>query len=191
MKITLYADSSTQSQNNTRFIQQSMAKAGILFNDPFIGESALLVSKIYKGGGNDFDFAQGTPAEGATPAYVIPFFISKAFANTSTNPIKDTPLGRGYNTVIALGNHSDTKVDDLIYAAQAETNPAKAKKKWQAATAYIQDQGIAIPAIHGGFQVFVNNKSKLRGIGELKMPGGQKADIVETKGFEWTGIWKG
>jgi ABC-type transport system substrate-binding protein len=191
MKITLYADTSTQSQNNTKFLQKSMAKAGIQFNDPFIGESALLVSRIYRGGGNLFDFAQGTPAEGATPGYVFPFFLSKAFPATSTNPVKDTLYGKGYNTVIALGNHSDTKVDDLIYAAQAELNPTKAKKKWQAAAAYLQDQGYAIPAIHGGFQVFVNNKSKLRGIGALRMPGGQKADIVETKGFEWTGIWKG
>lgn len=191
MKITLYADSSTQSQNNTRFIQKSMEKAGILFNDPFIGESALLVSKIYKGGGNDFDFAQGTPAEGSTPAYVIPFFVSKAFPDNSTNPIKDTALGKGYNTVTALGNHSDSQVDALIYAAQADPNPKTAKKKWQAATAYIQNQGIAIPAVHGGFQVFVNNKSKLRGIGQLKMPSGDLGDVVETKGFEWTGIWKG
>lgn len=191
MRVTLYADSSTQSQNNTRFIQKSMEKAGILVNDPFIGESALLVSKIYKGGGNDFDFAQGTPAEGATPGYVFPFFVSKAFPLTSTNPIKDTALGKGYNTVIALGNHSDDKVDELIYGAQAELNPAKAKKKWQAATAYLQDQGYAIPAVHGGFQVFVNNNAKLRGIGTLKMPSGDKAEVVETKGFEWTGIWKG
>lgn len=191
MKITLYADSSTQSQNNTRFLQQSMEKAGIIVNPPFIGESALLVSKIYRGGGNEFDFAQGTPAEGDTPGYVFPFFVSKAFPLTSTNPLKDTALGKGYNTVIALGNHSDDKVDELIYGAQAELNPAKAKKKWQAATAYLQDQGYAIPAVHGGFQVFVNNKSKLQGIGTLKMPSGDLASVVETKGFEWTGVWKG
>lgn len=191
MKITLYADTSGQSQSNTLFIKKSMEKAGILFNETFIGESAALVAKIYKGGGNDFDFAEGTPAEGGSPGYVIPFFVSKAFMTGTTNPIASTPYGRGYNTVIALGNHSDTKVDDLIYAAQAETNPKLAKTKWQAATQYIQEQGYAIPSVHGGFQVFVNNKSKLRGIGTLKMPGGQLADTVETKGFEWTGIWKG
>ena len=191
MKITLYADTSGQSQGNTLFIKKSMEKAGILFNETYIAESAVLVSKIYKGGGNDFDFAEGTPAEGGSPGYVIPFFVSKAFMTGTTNPIASTPYGRGYNTVIALGNHSDTKVDDLIYAAQAETNPKLAKTKWQAATQYIQEQGMAIPAVHGGFQVFVNNKSKLRGIGTLKMPGGQTSDVVETKGFEWTGIWKG
>ena len=191
MKITLYADTSSQSQNNTKFIQKSMEKAGILFNNPYIGESALLVSKIYKGGGNDFDFAEGTPAEGGSPGYVIPFFVSKAFMTGTVNPIANTSYGRVYNTVIALGNHSDTNVDTLIYAAQADTNPKTAKAKWQAATKYIQEQGLAIPSIHGGFKVFVNNKSKLRGIGTLKMPGGQMADVVETKGFEWTGIWKG
>lgn len=190
MKITLYADTSTQSQNNTKFLQKSMEKAGIQFNSPFIGESALLVSKIYKGGGNDFDFAEGTPAEGGSPAYVIPFFLSKAFPTGTTNPIANTPVGKGYNTVIALGNHSDTKVDDLIYAAQAEINPTAAKAKWKAATQYIQEQGIAIPAVHGGFQVFVNKKAGLGGIGTLRMPSGDLGDIVETKGFEWTGIWK-
>jgi ABC-type transport system substrate-binding protein len=191
MKITLYADTSGQSQGNTLFIKKSMEKAGILFNETYIAESAVLVSKIYKGGGNDFDFAEGTPAEGGTPGYVIPFFVSKAFMTGTTNPVAATAYGRGYNTVIALGNHSDANVDNLIYAAQAETDPKLAKTKWQAATQYIQEQGMAIPAVHGGFQVFVNNKSKLRGIGTLKMPGGQTADVVETKGFEWTGIWKG
>jgi ABC-type transport system substrate-binding protein len=191
MKITLYADTSGQSQGNILFIKKSMEKAGIQFNTTYIGESALLVSKVYKGGGNDFDFAEGTPAEGGSPGYVIPFFVSKAFMTGTVNPIASTSYGRIYNTVIALGNHSDTKVDDLIYAAQADTNPKTAKAKWQAATKYIQEQGYAIPSVHGGFQVYVNNKSKLRGIGTLKMPGGQMADVVETKGFEWTGIWKG
>jgi ABC-type transport system substrate-binding protein len=191
MKITLYADTSTQSQNNVKFLQKSMEAAGIQFNNPFIAESANLVSKIYKGGGNDFDFAQGTPAEGATPAYVYPFFLSRAFPANSTNPVAKHPSVVGlFNKIIALGNHSDSKVDDLVYAAQAELDPAAAKVKWKAATQYIQEQGLAIPAVHGGFQVFVNNKSKLGGIGTLRMPSGDRGDIVETKGFEWTGIWK-
>lgn len=190
MKITLYADSSTQSQNNVKFLQQSMEKAGIQFNSPFIAESTVLVPKIYKRGGNDFDFAQGTAAEGETPAYVIPFLVSRAFPASSTNPIAKTPLGLGFNTITALGNHSDTKVDDLIYAAQAELNPTAAKAKWKAATQYIQEQGLAIPAVNGGNYVFVNNKSKLAGIGTLRMPSGDRSAVVETKGLDYTGIWK-
>ena len=92
--------------------------------------------------------------------------------------------------VLALGNHGDSKVDDLIYAAQAESDPALAKTKWQAATEYLQAEGYFIPAVHGGFLEFVSKKSKLGGVGTLKMPSGDLADVVETKGFEFTGIWK-
>ncbi|NCX06124.1 MAG: ABC transporter substrate-binding protein, partial [Actinobacteria bacterium] len=60
-KVTLYADTSSQSQNNVKFIGEMLSKAGIILNTTYIAESAVLISKIYKGGGNDFDFAEGTP----------------------------------------------------------------------------------------------------------------------------------
>ena len=193
MKITLYADTSTQSINNVKFIQAQMEKAGIQFNEIFIAEASPLIGKIYAAGGNAFDFAEGTPAEGASPAYVIPFMVSKAFPADTTSPLPaafGAALTARFNIILALGNHGDTKVDDLIYAAQAETNAKLAKTKWQAATEYIQTEGLAIPAVHGAFRVFTNNKSKLGGVGTLKMPSGDLADIVETKGLEYTGIWK-
>lgn len=189
-KITLYADTSTQSMNNTKFIQSQMEKAGIEFNPIVQQESAVLISKIYKGGGNDFDFAEGTPAEGGDASYVIPFFISQAFPVGAASPVANTPYGKGYNKVIALGNHSDTMVDTLIYAAQAATTKADAKVKWTAATKYLQENGYTIPSVHGSFNVFVNNKSKLGGVGKLRMPGGQVAAVAETKGLDYTGVWK-
>lgn len=194
MKLTLYADSSSQSLNNVKFLRQMFDKAGIATNEILQAESTILISKIYAAGGNAYDFAQGTPAEGASPAYVAPFFMSKAFPTGSTNPIL-TKLGAAltarFGIIIALGNHGDTKVDDLTYAAMAETDPVKNKKAWQAVTAYLQSEGYAIPAVHGGFQVFVSKKSKLKGIGQLALPGGGRAETVETKGFEWTGVSKG
>ena len=191
MKLTLYADQSSQSLNNTKFIMEQMKKAGILFNDIFVAEATVLISRIYAAGGNAFDFAQGTPAEGASPAYVFPFFLSKAFPANAKSPVYKLSYGSGrFNSILALGNHGDSKVDDLLYAAQSETNPAKSKAAWQAAAEYIQAEGYVIPTVHGGFQVFTNNKSKLGGVGTLKMPSGDLADIVETKGFEYTGIWK-
>mgnify|MGYP003840845737 CR=1 FL=1 len=194
MKLTLYADSSSQSLNNVKFIRQMFDKAGIATNEILQAESTILISKIYAAGGNAYDFAQGTPAEGASPAYVAPFFMSKAFPTGSTNPIL-AKLGAAlvgrFGIIIALGNHGDTKVDDLTYAAMAESNPAKNKLAWQAVAEYLQAEGYAIPAVHGGFKVFVANKSKLKGIGTLELPGGGRASVVETKGFEWTGVSKG
>lgn len=191
-KITLYADTSTTSQNNVKFVQGMMEKAGIQFNGVYVAESADLISKIYRGGGNLFDFAQGTPAEGPGSGYVVPFFVTKAFPADSTSPVANTALGKGYNTVIALGNHSDTKVDDLIYAAKAQTTAAGIKKAWAEATAYIQSSATAIPTVHAGAYVFVNKKSKLKGISTFKNPDGKTfSPTNDLKGFEWTGIWKG
>jgi hypothetical protein len=39
--------------------------------------------------------------------------------------------------------------------------------------------------------MFTNNSSKLLGVGTLKYPDGSKPSAMETKGFEWTGIYKG
>ena len=191
-KITMYADTSTTSQNNVKFVQGMMEKAGIQFNNVYIAESADLISKIYRGGGNLFDFAEGTPAEGPGSGYVVPFFLTKAFPADSTSPVANTAVGKGYNTVIALGNHSDTKVDDLIYAAKAQTTAAGIKKAWAEATAYIQSQAVAIPTVHTGAYTFVNKKSKLHGMDTLKNPDGKTyAPTSDLKGFEWTGVWQG
>ena len=190
-KLTLYADTSSQSQKNVKFIGDMLLKAGIQLNATNIEESAVLVSKIYRGGGNLFDFAQGTPAEGDAIGYIVPFFLSKAFPADSTNPVAATPYGKGYNTVIALGGHGDATMDNLFYAAMADTNPKTAKAKWAAATKYLQENALAIPAVHGGFWMFTNNSSKLLGVGALKNPDGSKPSLMETKGFEWTGVYKG
>ena len=197
-KITLYADTSSQSLNNVKYVQAQMEKAGIQFNPIYQAESAVLIASIYRGGGNLFDFAEGTPAEGPGSGYVIPFFVSKAFPTGATSevtkliiPSVGVSVAAAYNTVIALGNHSDTGVDDRIYAAQAETDPAARATKWKAATSYIQSQAIAIPTIHSSMWTFVNKKAKLGGIGTFKAANGSLAGMRGTKGFEWTGIWKG
>jgi ABC-type transport system substrate-binding protein len=190
-KLTLYADTSTQFLNNVKEVQKYLEAAGITMNPIFQAESAVLIASIYRGGGNLYDFAEGTPAEGPGSGYVLPFFVTGAFPANSTNPIAQTALGKGYNKVIALGNHTDTQVDTLLYAAQAETNATLRKQKFQAATAHIQATGMAIPSLHTATYTFVNKKSKLKGIGLLKNPDGKTfAPTRDIKGLEWTGVWQ-
>ncbi len=193
-KVTLYADSSTQSQNNVKFIAKMLTDVGVTVPALNIEEAAVLISKIYNAttGRNSFDFAQGTPSEGDSVGYVIPFLLSNAFSPTSKNPLATTSLGKLFGPIIALGNHGDLNVDNALYAAQAETNPAVAKTKWAAATAYIQSQGYVIPSVSSGMFVFTNNKSKLMGVGKLLNPDGKTyPGVAETKGLDYTGIYKG
>ena len=189
MKITLYADQSTQSLNNVKTLQAMMEKAGIQFNPIIQQESNALIPQIYNRNGNAFDFAQGTPAEGPGPGYVVPFFMSNAFPADSKSPV--TTL-RVFGKVIALGNHSDTNVDNLVYAAMAETTKARQDAAWKKVTEYLQTEAIAIPAVHSGAWTFVNRKSNLKGFGTLRNPDGKTfAPSLDLKGQEWTGIWKG
>ena len=162
-------------------------------NGIFQAEAITLVnSYIYVAGGNKMDFAQGTPAEGPGSGYVTLFFITKAFPTGVKSPVAGTALGKGYNTITALGNHSDTKVDELVLAAKAETDAKLRKQKFQAATEYMQGEGYTIPTLHTGAWTFVNKKSKLGGIGQFLNPDGKTfAPTKDVKGFEWTGIWKG
>lgn len=191
-KITLYADTSSQSLNNSKFLQTMMEKAGIQFNPIFQAESAQIISSIYRGGGNLNDFAQGTPAEGAGPGYVAPFFMSNAFPADSTSPVAAVASLKIFGKVIALGNHSDTTYDGLVYKAMAETNKKRQDAAWKKSTEYLQREAIAIPSVHSGTWTFVNRKSKLNGFGTFRNPDGKTfAPVSDIKGQEWTGIWKG
>ena len=193
MKVTLYADTTSASLNNAKEIKRQMDAAGIGTNEIFQAEATTLVnSYIYVAGGNKMDFAQGTPAEGPGSGYVTLFFITKAFPTGAKSPVANTALGKGYNTITALGNHSDTKVDDLVLAAKAETDAKLRKQKFQAATEYMQSEGLTIPTLHTGAWTFVSKKAKLGGIGQFLNPDGKTfAPTKDVKGFEWTGIWKG
>ena len=193
MKVTLYADTTAASLNSSKLIKSQLEAAGIGTNEIFQAESTTLVNNyIYVAGGNKMDFAQGTPAEGPGSGYVTMFFITQAFPAGAKSPVASTAIGKGYNTITALGNHTDTKVDDLVYAAQAETDPKQAKIKFQAAATYLMEEGYAIPTLHSAAWTFVNKKAKLGGIGLFKNPDGKTfAPTKDIKGFEWTGIWNG
>jgi hypothetical protein len=66
------------------------------------------------------------------------------FPANSKSPVAKTTYGaRHYNKVVALGNHNDAKVDELILAAQAEAKRRKLlTTKWKAMTEYLQVRGI-------------------------------------------------
>ncbi|MBM3718381.1 MAG: ABC transporter substrate-binding protein [Actinobacteria bacterium] len=190
-KVTLYADTSTQSLNNTKAIENMLKAVGITVNPTYQAEANILITNIYRPAGNSLDFAQGTPAEGPGAGYVMPFFIDKAFPDDSTNPLRTSALAQAYQKVIAIGNHTDAQVGKLLYAAMGEPDPKKAKPLWAAGTKYLQENAIAIPAIHGYTFTFVNRASKLNGWGKYNNPDGTRVSVVEIRGQDFVQIWKG
>jgi ABC-type transport system substrate-binding protein len=188
---SLYADTSTASQNNAKFVQGYLEAAGFKMGNLYIAEAGIHIGEIYGGPVTKKTLTQGSPAEGGDSAYVSLFFQGSAYSANSKSPVAKTKWGQDYNKVVALGNHNDVKVDELILAAQAEPNAKVATTKWKAMTEYLQAEGYIIPTIHFSFHTFVNNKSKLGGIGKMPIIKGKLPDIVTNKGIDWTGVWKG
>jgi ABC-type transport system substrate-binding protein len=111
-------------------------------------------------------------------------------------------FGGSLGTVLSLNHHPDTKVDDLFYAAQAEADPAAAKTKFAAATAYLQASGTMTSLVHGYYNMFYNKANGLQGFGKLTLPneadtaaglsstGTTKQRQISNWGVDWTGVYK-
>ena len=115
---------------------------------------------------------------------------------------KSVIFGGSLGTVLSLNHHPDTKVDDLFYAAQAEADPAVAKTKFAAATAYLQSTGTMTSLVHGYYNMFYNKAKGLQGFGALTLPnttdtaaglsstGTTKQRQISNWGVDWTGVYK-
>ena len=90
----------------------------------------------------------------------------------------------------------------MFYAAQAEADPAVAKTKFAAATAYLQASGTMTSLVHGYYNMFYNKAKGLQGFGALTLPnetdtaaglsstGTTKQRQISNWGVDWTGVYK-
>jgi ABC-type transport system substrate-binding protein len=115
--------------------------------------------------------------------------------------IKAKLFGASLGQVLSLNHHSDTKVDDLFYAAAAA--PAtEAKAKYAQATEYLQASGTMTSLVHGYYNMFYNVKNGLQGFTKLTLPGAAdktagmsntgttKQRAISNWGVDWTGVYK-
>ena len=111
-------------------------------------------------------------------------------------------FGPTLGTVLGLNHHKDTSIDDKFFAAQAEADPAVAKTKFAAATAYLQASGTMTSLVHGYYNMFYNKAKGLQGFGALTLPnetdtaaglsstGTTKQRQISNWGVDWTGVYK-
>jgi len=169
--------------------------------------------------------------EGSDATFNMPFVLTNAYSTGSTvatwggAPLVAFYMGLGVSqaaatgiatavgtkaaifagslgSVLSLNHHSDTTVDDLFYAAEAEVDPATAKTKFAAATAYLQSSGTMTSLVHGYYNMFYNKANGLQGIGALTLPnvtdtaaglsstGTAKQREISNWGIDWTGVYK-
>jgi ABC-type transport system substrate-binding protein len=194
LTFTFPADTSTSSQANARFLKAMWAKCNITANY-VIEESAGIIAKAFNASPqlssgqyyNAYDAIFITLLEGSDAAFNIPFLVTNAYSETSTNPVKalfKTSLG----PVLGLNHHNDTAIDQLFYDGQAKADAASAKSRFRAGTAYLQKNAIMGAINNFSYSLFATKK--LVGVGTLTLPNGKSQRTVSNWGIDWTGVYK-
>ena len=196
LEFTVPADTSAVSYANVRLIQSMLASQGITMSIKQ-EEAYLIIGKAFNAAsGNQYDAIIILLMEGTDVSFNLPFLVSNSWAPGFTG---STAAFKGaVGSILNLPRHTDTKVDDLLYAAQALPNGASGnggtaaqkaavKAAYKAATEYIQEQTIITQIGTGYYNMFASKK--LQGVGKLKGPSGKTQRIVTNWGIDWTGVY--
>ena len=185
LEFTIPSDTSSVSQNNAKEIQSQLAKANITMNIK-TEESAEIIKTAFKAiAGNQYQAIPILLMEGTDVSFNLPFLVTNMFTASSTNPAKS--LKGAVGSILNLNRHTDTKVDEILYAGEAAKSAAAAKKKYQEATAYIQKEAL-MTSINRFYYDFFTNK-KIGGVGKLQLVKGKTQRIVTNWGIDWTGVY--
>ena len=188
------ADTSTSSQANARFLKATWAKCNITTNI-VIEETANIIAKAFNSSAqlssgqhyNAYDAIFITLLEGTDASLNIPFLVTNAYSEASTNPVKAL-FKSSLGPVLGLNHHNDATIDQLFYEGQAKENAASAKSRFRAGTAYLQKNAIMGALNNFSYSLFTTKK--LAGIGTLTLPNGKSQRTVSNWGIEWTGVYK-
>ena len=196
LEFTVPADTSAVSYANVRLLQSMLASQGITMSIKQ-EEAYLIIGKAFNAAsGNQYDAIIILLMEGTDVSFNLPFLVSNSWAPGFTG---STAAFKGaVGSILNLPRHTDTKVDDLLYAAQALPNgatgnggtaaqKAAVKAAYKAATEYIQEQTIITQIGTGYYNMFASKK--LQGVGKLKGPSGKTQRIVTNWGIDWTGVY--
>jgi ABC-type transport system substrate-binding protein len=199
LEFTIPADTSAVSYANVRLIQSMLASVGITMSIKQ-EEAYLIIGKAFNAAsGNQYDAIIILLMEGTDVSFNLPFLVSNSWAPGYPAGATSTVNFKGaVGSILNLPRHTDTKVDDLLYAAQALPNGASGnggtaaqkaavKAAYKAATEYIQEQTIITQIGTGYYNMFASKK--LQGVGKLKGPSGKTQRVVTNWGIDWTGVY--
>ena len=196
LKFTIPADMSAVSLANVKLLAQQLKAVGITM-DIVQKESYTIIGEAFNAAkGNQYDAILILLMEGTDVSFNLPFIVTNSYAPGFTGA---TAYFKGLlGSILSLTRHTDTKVDDLFYAAQALPNGVSgnggtaAEKKavkaaYAAATAYVQEEHIISCVAYGYYNLFATKAVK--NIGKTAGPSGKTQRVVTNWGIDWTGVY--
>ena len=183
LEFTFPTDTSSDSQANTTFLKNQLAKAGITMNIK-VEETAVIIKnavpQTYQAMSLLLNEAKGS-------GFVLPFWVSDNFGPASPNPLTKVPTLAPLGKILNLSKTNDAALDAALFAARGEGNAAKKAAGYKAATKIVQENGYSTAIATTEYDMVVNKK--LKGIDGLPLLSGGKAKAMANYGINFTGVY--
>ena len=183
LEFTFPTDTSSDSQANSTFLKNQLAKAGITMNIK-VEETAVIIKnafpQTYQAMGLLLNEAKGS-------GFVLPFWVSDNFGPASPNPLTKVPTLAPLGKILNLSKTNDTALDAALFAARGEGNAAKKSAGYKSATKIVQENGYSTAIATTEYDMVVNKK--LKGIDGLPLLSGGKAKAMANYGINFTGVY--
>ena len=183
LEFTYPTDTSSESQANSTFLKNQLAKAGITMNIK-VEETAVIIKnafpQTYQAMGLLLNEAKGA-------GFVMPFWVSNNFGPASPNPLTQIPTLAPLGKILNLSKTNDPALDAALFAARGEGNAAKKAALYKSATKIVQENGYSTAISTTEYDMVVNKK--LKGIDGLPLLSGGKAKSMANYGMNFTGVY--
>jgi ABC-type transport system substrate-binding protein len=183
LEFTFPTDTSSDSQANTTFLKNQLAKAGITMNIK-VEETAVIIKNAFP---QTYQAMSLLLNEAKGSGFVLPFWVSDNFGPASPNPLTKVPTLAPLGKILNLSKTNDAALDAALFAARGEGNAAKKSAGYKSATKIVQENGYSTAIATTEYDMVVNKK--LKGIDGLPLLSGGKAKAMANYGINFTGVY--
>jgi peptide/nickel transport system substrate-binding protein len=184
-----YVSASADSTANAKLLKEMAEAAGIKVN-LLSATTAEFVQKAFP---MQFQMLPLLLMEGTGTAFAVPFLVSDTSGGNPTHFLRGaariSPALAGlqiFYSILNVSSFKDEVSENLLFAARAESNKAKAKKLYMQATERLQKEAHLTNIAFTQFQLTYN---KLGGVGKLGLAAGGQRLLMTNFGIDWTGVW--
>lgn len=183
LDFTFPTDTSSESQANSAFLKNQLAKAGITMNIK-TEETAVIIKNAFP---QTYQAMALLLNEAKGAGFVMPFWVSDNFGPGSPNPLTKIPTLAPLGKILNLSKTNDPALDAALFAARGEGDAAAKAAGYKAATRIVQENGYSTAIATTEYEMFVNKK--LKGIDGLPLLSGGKAKSMANYGMNFTGVY--
>ena len=184
-----YVSASADSTANAQLLKEMAEAAGMKVN--LLSQTT--AEAIQKAFPMQYQLLPLLLMEGTGTAFILPFIVSDTSGGNPTHFLRGaaklSPALAGlqiFYSILNISSFKDEVSENLLFAARAEPNKAKAQKLYAQATEQLQKEA---HVANISFLQYTVTYNKLGGVGQLGLAAGGERRLITNFGIDWTGVW--